>query len=160
MARANYASDPEFAPPVACICQSGQGPPGENEGLASIGALSRGKGSVGFGTRYRYRTDGSLGDDAGDYEGQALPVDLAINAQGLGAYLIRVRNVEEFPGRPRRRTHDRAYGRDPCADRPVRGRAQLRELVASNGCGGLGVRRCGAGVSISWVSAAAGAGRL
>jgi 3D-(3,5/4)-trihydroxycyclohexane-1,2-dione acylhydrolase (decyclizing) len=96
VARANCASEPEFAPPLACICRSGQGPPGDNEGFASIGALSRGKGSVRFGTRYRYRTDGSLGDDSGDHEGQAMPVALAINAQGLGAYVIRARNVEEL----------------------------------------------------------------
>lgn|GEM_PF-3472070 len=89
MARANCASEPEFAPPLACICRRGQGPPGDNEGFASIGALFRSKGSVGFGTRYRYRTDGSLGDDSGDHDGQALPVDLALKAQGLGAYVIR-----------------------------------------------------------------------
>jgi 3D-(3,5/4)-trihydroxycyclohexane-1,2-dione acylhydrolase (decyclizing) len=96
VARANCASELESAPPLAGICRSGQGPPGDNEGFASIGALSRAKGSVGFGTRYRSRTDGSLGDDSRDHEGQALPVDLALNAQELGAYVIRARNVEEL----------------------------------------------------------------
>ena len=68
----------------------------DNQGFASIGALSRSKGSAGFGTRYRYRTDGSLGDDSGNREGDPLPVDLALNAEGLGAHVIRARNVEEL----------------------------------------------------------------
>jgi 3D-(3,5/4)-trihydroxycyclohexane-1,2-dione acylhydrolase (decyclizing) len=68
----------------------------DNQGFASIGALSRSKGSAGFGTRYRYRTGGSLGDDSGNREGDTLPVDLALNAEGLGAYVIRARNVEEL----------------------------------------------------------------
>jgi 3D-(3,5/4)-trihydroxycyclohexane-1,2-dione acylhydrolase (decyclizing) len=68
----------------------------DNQGFASIGALSRSKGSTGFGTRYRYRTGGSLGDDSGNREGDTLPVDLALNAEGLGAHVIRARNVEEL----------------------------------------------------------------
>jgi 3D-(3,5/4)-trihydroxycyclohexane-1,2-dione acylhydrolase (decyclizing) len=68
----------------------------DNEGYASIGGLSRSKGTAGFGTRYRYRRDGSLGDDSGQREGKPLPVDLALNAQGLGAHVIRVRNIEEL----------------------------------------------------------------
>src|SRR4029077_11518963 len=62
----------------------------------SIGALSRSKGTAGFGTRYGYRTDGSLGDDSNHREGAALPVDLGLNAQSLGAHLIRARDVEEL----------------------------------------------------------------
>ena len=68
----------------------------DNEGYASIGGLSRSKGTAGFGTRYRYRGDGSLGDDSGQREGKPLPVDLALNAQGLGAHVIRARNIEEL----------------------------------------------------------------
>jgi 3D-(3,5/4)-trihydroxycyclohexane-1,2-dione acylhydrolase (decyclizing) len=68
----------------------------DNEGFASIGGLSRSKGTAGFGTRYRYRNDGSLGDDSAKREGRSLPVDLAMNAQGLGAHVIRARNVEEL----------------------------------------------------------------
>ena len=68
----------------------------DNEGYASIGGLSRSKGTAGFGTRYRYRSDGSLGDDSGGRDGKSLPVDLALNAQGLGAHVIRARNVEEL----------------------------------------------------------------
>ena len=68
----------------------------DNEGFASIGELSRSKGMGGFGTRYRYRSDGSLGDDAAHRSGDALPVDLALNAQGLGAHVIRARNIEEL----------------------------------------------------------------
>ena len=68
----------------------------DNEGFASIGGLSRSKGTAGFGTRYRYRSDGSLGDDAAHSNGAPLPVDLALNAQGLGAHVIRTRNIEEL----------------------------------------------------------------
>ena len=68
----------------------------DNEGYASIGGLSRSKGTAGFGTRYQYRSNGSLGDDSGDRSGKSLPVDLALNAQGLGAHVIRARNVEEL----------------------------------------------------------------
>ncbi|TMC40210.1 MAG: 3D-(3,5/4)-trihydroxycyclohexane-1,2-dione acylhydrolase (decyclizing) [Chloroflexi bacterium] len=68
----------------------------DNEGFASIGGLSRSKGMAGFGTRYRYRSGGSLGDDAEHSNGERLPVDLALNAQGLGAEVFRARNVEEL----------------------------------------------------------------
>lgn len=68
----------------------------DNEGFASIGGLSRSKGQEGFGTRYRYRSDGSLGDDAEHGDTEALPVDLALNAQALGAHVFRVRNIEEL----------------------------------------------------------------
>ncbi len=71
----------------------------DNAGFASIGGLSRSKGQAGFGTRYRYRVDGSLGDDSdgsdGD-DGASLPVDLALNAQGLGAHVFRARSIEEL----------------------------------------------------------------
>jgi 3D-(3,5/4)-trihydroxycyclohexane-1,2-dione acylhydrolase (decyclizing) len=68
----------------------------DNEGFASIGGLSRSKGTAGFGTRYRYRTDGSLGDDAAGRDGERLPVDLARNAEGLGAHVFRARSIEEL----------------------------------------------------------------
>jgi 3D-(3,5/4)-trihydroxycyclohexane-1,2-dione acylhydrolase (decyclizing) len=68
----------------------------DNEGFASIGGLSRSKGMGGFGTRYRYRADGSLGDDAAHDDGERLPVDLALNAEGLGAHVFRARNIEEL----------------------------------------------------------------
>jgi 3D-(3,5/4)-trihydroxycyclohexane-1,2-dione acylhydrolase (decyclizing) len=68
----------------------------DNQGFASIGALSRSKGTAGFGTKYRYRSDGSLGDDSGLRDGEPLPVDLGLNAQSLGAHMIRARTVEEL----------------------------------------------------------------
>jgi 3D-(3,5/4)-trihydroxycyclohexane-1,2-dione acylhydrolase (decyclizing) len=68
----------------------------DNEGFASIGGLSRSKGLGGFGTRYRYRESGSLGDDAAHSDGERLPVDLALNAEGLGAHVFRARNIEEL----------------------------------------------------------------
>src|SRR6266576_942579 len=68
----------------------------DNEGFASIGSLSRSKGMAGFGTRYRYRSDGSLGDDARQDDSARLPVDLALSAEGLGAHVFRARNIEEL----------------------------------------------------------------
>ena len=66
----------------------------DNQGFASIGGLSRSKGTAGFGTRYRYRAGGSLGDDADHAGGEALPVDLALNAQGLGAHVFRANDLD------------------------------------------------------------------
>jgi 3D-(3,5/4)-trihydroxycyclohexane-1,2-dione acylhydrolase (decyclizing) len=64
----------------------------DNQGFKSIGSLSRSLGQDGFGTRYVFPRNGLLpGDEAGN-EVQALPVDLAANAQSLGAYVIRCRD--------------------------------------------------------------------
>ncbi len=68
----------------------------DNSGFASIGALSRSVGSQGFGTQYRYRKDGSLGLDTEEASGETLPVDLATNAESLGARVIRAGTVDEF----------------------------------------------------------------
>jgi 3D-(3,5/4)-trihydroxycyclohexane-1,2-dione acylhydrolase (decyclizing) len=70
----------------------------DNSGFSSIGALSRSVGSQGFGTRYRYRKNGSLGLDTEEEPGEPLPVDLATNAQSLGAHVIRAKTVEELKG--------------------------------------------------------------
>jgi 3D-(3,5/4)-trihydroxycyclohexane-1,2-dione acylhydrolase (decyclizing) len=67
----------------------------DNRGFASIGALSRSLGTDGFGTLYRYRRDGSLGTDSAD-SGAFLPVDLAANAESLGARVIRAATVAEL----------------------------------------------------------------
>jgi 3D-(3,5/4)-trihydroxycyclohexane-1,2-dione acylhydrolase (decyclizing) len=56
----------------------------DNHGFASIGGLSRSLGSEGFGTEYRYRTG-----HTGQLDGDFLPVDLAANAESLGACVIR-----------------------------------------------------------------------
>ena len=59
----------------------------DNHGFASIGGLSAALGSQGFGTEYRFRTaDGRLA-------GERLPVDLAANAESLGACVLRVRDL-------------------------------------------------------------------
>ena len=63
----------------------------QNHGFASIGALSESVGSQRFGTRYRYRDPGS-----GQLDGGVLPVDLAANAESLGADVLRAGTVEEF----------------------------------------------------------------
>jgi len=72
----------------------------DNHGYASIGALSRSVGSAGFGTHYRRREARQL-LDAPDGEGPAqpaepLPVDLAANAESLGARVVRTSTIEEL----------------------------------------------------------------
>jgi 3D-(3,5/4)-trihydroxycyclohexane-1,2-dione acylhydrolase (decyclizing) len=56
----------------------------DSGGFASIGALSRSLGSGGFGTSYRYRDQSTRRLD-----GPLLPVDLAANADSLGARVFR-----------------------------------------------------------------------
>jgi 3D-(3,5/4)-trihydroxycyclohexane-1,2-dione acylhydrolase (decyclizing) len=63
----------------------------QNQGFASIGALSESVGSQRFGTRYRYRDPAT-----GLLDGGVLPVDLAANAASLGADVLRTRTIEEF----------------------------------------------------------------
>ena len=67
----------------------------DNHGFNSIGSLSRSLGTDGFGTLYRYRRNGSLGVDSDD-SGELLPVDLAANAESLGAHVIRAGSIEEL----------------------------------------------------------------
>ncbi|CAA9494581.1 MAG: Epi-inositol hydrolase [uncultured Rubrobacteraceae bacterium] len=70
----------------------------DNSGFSSIGALSRSVGTKGFGTQYRYRKNGSIGLDTEESPGEVLPVDLAANAESLGAHVIRAKGVEELKG--------------------------------------------------------------
>jgi 3D-(3,5/4)-trihydroxycyclohexane-1,2-dione acylhydrolase (decyclizing) len=62
----------------------------QNHGFASIGRLSESIGSQRFGTAYRYRSA------SGRLDGDVLPVDLAANAQSLGADVIRARTVDNL----------------------------------------------------------------
>jgi 3D-(3,5/4)-trihydroxycyclohexane-1,2-dione acylhydrolase (decyclizing) len=66
----------------------------DNHGYASIGALSRSVGSSGFGTLYRFSDNGSVPLDPASTD--VLPLDLAANAESLGAWVIRARTVEEL----------------------------------------------------------------
>jgi 3D-(3,5/4)-trihydroxycyclohexane-1,2-dione acylhydrolase (decyclizing) len=70
----------------------------DNSGFSSIGSLSRSVGAQGFGTQYRYRKDGSIGLDTEERPGGVLPVDLAQNAESLGAHVIRAESVGELKG--------------------------------------------------------------
>lgn len=75
-----------------------------NHGFASIGGLSRSLGTEGFGTRYLYRDqekDRIAGDEISQEEarGQYLPVDLAKNAESLGAIVLRAKDIQEFEAR-------------------------------------------------------------
>jgi 3D-(3,5/4)-trihydroxycyclohexane-1,2-dione acylhydrolase (decyclizing) len=68
----------------------------DNHGFSSIGSLSRSLGTDGFGTQYRYRQNGSLGLDSDSSPAPLLPVDLAANAESLGAKVIRCSTVDEL----------------------------------------------------------------
>jgi 3D-(3,5/4)-trihydroxycyclohexane-1,2-dione acylhydrolase (decyclizing) len=68
----------------------------DNHGFSSIGGLSRSLGTDGFGTQYRYRQNGSLGVDSDSPTAPLLPVDLAANAESLGATVIRCRTIDEL----------------------------------------------------------------
>ena len=62
-----------------------------NNGFASIGGLSKSLGSEGFGTQYQYRDENS-----GQLDGGPLPVDLAANAESLGAKVFRASDIASF----------------------------------------------------------------
>jgi 3D-(3,5/4)-trihydroxycyclohexane-1,2-dione acylhydrolase (decyclizing) len=61
-----------------------------NQGFQSIGALSESVGVERFGTSYRFR------GSSGQLDGEALPVDLALNAESLGASVLRVESIERL----------------------------------------------------------------
>jgi len=63
----------------------------QNHGFASIGALSETVGAARFGTQYRYRDAAS-----GRLDGGVLPVDLAANAESLGATVYRAETIGEL----------------------------------------------------------------
>jgi 3D-(3,5/4)-trihydroxycyclohexane-1,2-dione acylhydrolase (decyclizing) len=68
----------------------------DNHGFSSIGGLSRSLGTDGFGTHYRYRRNGSIGLDSEASPPPLLPVDLAENAESLGARVIRCGGLDDL----------------------------------------------------------------
>ena len=62
-----------------------------NNGFASIGGLSHSLGTQEFGTHYKYRNK-----KTGQLDGNYLPVDLAANAESLGAFVFRAKNIGDF----------------------------------------------------------------
>ncbi|MBP97318.1 3D-(3,5/4)-trihydroxycyclohexane-1,2-dione acylhydrolase (decyclizing) [Candidatus Poribacteria bacterium] len=62
-----------------------------NNGYASINGLSNSVGVQGYGTKYRYREN-----ESGQLDGQNLPVDLAKNAESLGANVIPAESLDDF----------------------------------------------------------------
>jgi 3D-(3,5/4)-trihydroxycyclohexane-1,2-dione acylhydrolase (decyclizing) len=68
----------------------------DNRGFASIGGLSRSLGTDGFGTQFRESKPGSRGLDSERDPAPYLPVDLAANAESLGAHVIRASGVAEL----------------------------------------------------------------
>ena len=63
----------------------------DNKGFASIGGLSKSIGSEGFGTKYSFRNE-----ETGTLEGKPLPVDLALNAESLGAKVYRTKDIDSL----------------------------------------------------------------
>jgi 3D-(3,5/4)-trihydroxycyclohexane-1,2-dione acylhydrolase (decyclizing) len=63
----------------------------QNHGFASIGSLSESLGSQRYGTSYRYRNP-----ETGLLDGDKLPIDLAKNAESLGARVIRAGGIKEL----------------------------------------------------------------
>jgi 3D-(3,5/4)-trihydroxycyclohexane-1,2-dione acylhydrolase (decyclizing) len=68
----------------------------DNHGFASIGGLSRSLGTDGFGTQFRWVEPGVRGLDSQRDPAPYLPVDLAANAESLGAHVIRARGIAEL----------------------------------------------------------------
>ncbi|MEM8860607.1 MAG: thiamine pyrophosphate-dependent enzyme, partial [Chloroflexota bacterium] len=66
-----------------------------NNGYASIGALSRSIGDNGFGTRYAFKENGKHREDDAGYDVDFLPIDLAANAESLGAHTFRCKTVAD-----------------------------------------------------------------
>lgn len=62
-----------------------------NNGYASIGGLSNEVGGEGFGTHFKYRNE-----ETGQLDGDYLPVDLAKNAESLGAIVYRPKGMQEY----------------------------------------------------------------
>ena len=63
----------------------------DNHGFASIGGLSQSIGSEKFGTQYKFRNE-----TTGQLDGEVLPVDLAKNAESLGANVLKVSDIKSF----------------------------------------------------------------
>ena len=61
----------------------------DNHGFGSIGGLSEGLGSAGFGTRFRLRDGEQLGEDP-------LPVNYAAHARALGALVLQPQTLAEL----------------------------------------------------------------
>ena len=68
----------------------------DNRGYASIAGLSRSLGTDGFGTQFRESKPGLRGLDSEPDPAPYLPVDLAANAESMGAYVIRVKSISEL----------------------------------------------------------------
>lgn len=73
----------------------------DNQGYASIGALSRSLGSEGFGTHYQISINGEPPLDDAHGKGPKTPVsapagDLAAVAEGLGAPVVRANDISEL----------------------------------------------------------------
>jgi 3D-(3,5/4)-trihydroxycyclohexane-1,2-dione acylhydrolase (decyclizing) len=61
----------------------------DNRGHASIGGLSEAVGAEGFGTKFRMRND-----ETGQLDGGNIPIDLAANAESLGAIVLKPEGKE------------------------------------------------------------------
>jgi 3D-(3,5/4)-trihydroxycyclohexane-1,2-dione acylhydrolase (decyclizing) len=67
----------------------------DNRGYKSIGGLSRSLGQGGFGTRYTFPENDQVTTDLAQ-DPRDLPVDLAMNAESMGAHVIRAEGYDSF----------------------------------------------------------------
>ncbi len=68
----------------------------DNFGYKSIGSLSRSIGQSGFGTRYAYPDKDMMATDDIGMDARQLPIDLAKNAESLGAEVIRCKTRNDL----------------------------------------------------------------
>lgn len=68
----------------------------DNAGYKSIGSLSRSLGQCGFGTRYTFPEEGQQATDEIGDAARPLPIDLATNAESLGAAVIRCAGYDDL----------------------------------------------------------------
>jgi 3D-(3,5/4)-trihydroxycyclohexane-1,2-dione acylhydrolase (decyclizing) len=79
----------------------------DNHGFNSIGSLSRSLGLDGFGTQYRFARDSTPVLDSDADPPPYLPLDLAANAESLGAAAISVSTIDELRAALERSKHER-----------------------------------------------------
>jgi 3D-(3,5/4)-trihydroxycyclohexane-1,2-dione acylhydrolase (decyclizing) len=78
----------------------------DNHGFNSIGSLSRSLGLDGFGTQYRFPRDSTPVLDSDADPPPYLPLDLAANAESLGAAAISVSTIDELRAALERSKHE------------------------------------------------------
>ncbi len=105
----------------------------DNHGFRCIRDLSQRCGGAGTFQDFRYRDPAT-----GQLTGDVLPIDFAANAASLGAHVLTAHDPAELASAlAQSQRIDRPTSRHRHRDRPVGGRARLRQLVGRTRRGGL-----------------------